>query len=633
MELTDSSIKTSVSELIVLCDGAGSIRFVSRSFAHYFGAPVENWMGLPFAPGDNAATPDDAASYRTTAKSGRRTVIVDWRESLLETGERLYVGAPVNTDRRRPPPGEDWGAPVSPPTTADSSGGDVKMRFLATMSHEMRTPLNGILGMTGLLLDTALEPNQRAYAESVRESGAALLALINDLLDYAKIEAGRLELDDQPFSPSALIQGVAELLSPRAADKGIEITSYIDPAIPEELFGDEARLRQVLINLAGNGVKFTDAGGVSIEAHLISLDDAGARIRIDVVDTGIGIPEDVQAAIFDEFSQAGDNAEKRNEGTGLGLAIAQKIVRAMGGEISLESALDEGSVFSCEIDFDYEDADRSERAPIEAPVVVASRSHVLSHSLELQLKAIGVKDIIVADSLAQARAAAEAHPEAVLLCDIYLASEGAEPLARAAGRSYVMLSPLARGRLKELREAGFSGYFIKPIRQSSLYDRLAAHSDKPAPDAEAETPAAPAEPAAKNAAPAAGLNILLAEDNRINAVLATTIIKRDGHHVDVAQNGKEAVDAVKAAAYDIILMDMHMPEVDGLDAARQIRALGGDAAKTPIVALTANAMASDRQKCVAAGMDDFLSKPFEPADLSAMVAKWAGAESAYSQAS
>lgn len=610
-----------VRELIVVCDASGAIRFASRAFAQLFKTPVEKWIGQPFAPGDHCATPGAPAYYKTTVRVQECDLVIDWQESVLSGGERLYVGAAASD-----------GAPEDKPTLQSegdqniAANGDAKMQFLATMSHEMRTPLNGILGMTSLLLDTALEPNQRNYAESVRESGAALLALINDLLDYAKIDAGRLDLDSRPFDPFAVIQNVAELLSPRAAEKGIEITAYTDENIPTTLYGDEARLRQVLINLAGNGVKFTDSGGVSIEAHLLEKDEDGAAIKIAIRDTGIGIPEQMQAAIFDEFSQADSGAEKRREGTGLGLSIAQKIVRAMGGEIEIESLPEKGSVFSFTIKTDYDDAAVTSRPTIDAPVVVATRSNVLTRCLTLQLSSLNASKIIAVSSASAAIEALAAHPGAILLCDIYLASEGAAPMAKAATRSFVMLSPLARDRLAALREAGFEGYFIKPIRQASLYDQL---SNK-----RAEQSAKPKVCTTKTDQKAAtARRILLAEDNQINAVLATAIIKRAGHHVDVAVNGAAAVDALQAGAYDLVLMDMHMPEVDGLTAARRIRQLSNDAARVPIVALTANAMTSDRQKCIAAGMDDFISKPFEPNDLTEMIDKWAGDKSALSRAS
>jgi CheY-like chemotaxis protein len=624
------ALSENVRELIVVCDDGGAIRFVSQSFAAFFGAPAPSWMGRAFAPGECAASPGSPARYRTEARAGERAFIVDWTETVLAGGERLYVGAP-DPDGTGGETADDgsWAAPVNPSVDepkeppAPASAVDPKMRLLATMSHEMRTPLNGILGMTSLLLDTGLEPNQRTYAESVRESGVALLALINDLLDYSKLEAGRLDIEQAPFSPFGLVQSIAELLSPKAADKGVEITAFVDSAVPAELFGDEARLRQVLINLAGNAVKFTDTGGVGIEARLAAAGKGEASVAFSVRDTGIGIPEDKQTMIFDEFSQAGAPGARKREGAGLGLAIARKIVRAMGGDITLASRPGDGSVFTFTVRLGFTGAAPRRPAPFETPVIAATRSPVLARSLELQLKAIGAKNVFIAATPAAAIEKIEAHPDAVLLCDVYIAGESARPLAQMAARSYVLLSPLARGRIKELREAGFSGYFIKPIRQSSLHKQL---TEDEAPHL--AQPARAAAPVREKT-----YRVLLAEDNQINAVLATTIIKRAGHSVDVAPNGAEALKAVKAGKYDIILMDMHMPEMDGLEATRRIRRLDGPARRTPVVALTANAMAADRQKCIAAGMDDFLSKPFEPDDLTNLLAKWGDCESQWSEAS
>lgn len=601
------------SELIAICDEHGAIKFVSREFTEFFGSSVEQWLGRSFAPGGATAAAGAPTTYRTRARFGGRECIVGWTETVLDGGERLYVGSPEQ-DARSSAPGRRID--------------DAKLKFLATMSHEMRTPLNGIIGMNALLLDTALEPNQRAYAQSVRESSAALLALINDLLDYAKIDAGRMMLDQDPFSPKSLVQAVAELLSPRAAEKGIEIAAYVDERIPSHLIGDEARMRQVLINLAGNGVKFTDYGGVLIEAHLIELTPDNARIKFNIRDTGIGIPDGMQKTIFQEFSQADSGAAKRKEGTGLGLTIANKLVAAMGGDIAVESALNAGSLFSFELTLGHKGAP-AERARVERTAIIATRSQMLARALEMQLTSIGVHAIIHAETAADASAAMARAPGAVLLCDIYLASDGALSNLECAERSIVLLSPMARNQLDALREAGFDSYLIKPIRQSSLYEQFVGDQEKIA--EKRDEHAAPAATIAKPSAIAR--RILLAEDNQINAVLATTILKRAGHQVDVAVNGAEALEALRRADYDIVLMDMHMPEMDGLEATQAIRALAGEEARVPIVALTANAMGSEERKCFVAGMDDFLSKPFEPSDLTGMIDKWAGQQSQFAKAS
>lgn len=593
---------TSVNELIALCDAQDRIRFVNLAFAEFFGAPARGWNGLPFSPGDSATAPGRQSRYRTTVRCGEADSVIEWEETAFPSGERLYAGVAIEMRCSEPP--------------EEETGLDERARFVATMSHEMRTPLNGILGMTSLLLEGELNPNQRSYAEAIRESGAALLALVNDILDYSKLDAGRFEFDDEPFDVYLLVQTVTELLSPRAASKGIEIAAFVDPAAPRRMKGDEARIRQVLINLAGNGVKFTEQGGVAIEATARLVSEKSWRLFFTVTDTGRGIAPEATSRIFEEFNQERGVAH-RTEGTGLGLAISRKLARAMGGEITVESEPGAGSMFT----FSLPLTAASEALPPEpansGAVVLATPSLLLADVLQRQLSAYGVEDVRVAYDADAARRHLEEAEGATLLCDRALAESGGRALANLAARAVALVSQTERGAIDILRQCGFDAYLVKPVRQTTLMREIIR-----APSARTAIVSERAD--SRRSAPAARprRRVLLVEDNQINAVLATALIKRAGHQVDLAPDGAAGVNAAASGAYDLVLMDMHMPEMDGLEASRRIRCLNGPAASVPIVALTANAMASDRQKCLAAGMDDFLSKPFDPADLEAAIDKW-----------
>ncbi|MGE0605328.1 MAG: ATP-binding protein [Xanthobacteraceae bacterium] len=494
-----------------------------------------------------------------------------------------------------------------------------KSRFLAVVSHEVRTPLNGILGMTHLLSDTAMSQEQQTYVRAVKSSGEALLGLIEEILDFSKIEAGRIELEAAPFDLVELVTDVVELLAPRAQARGIEIAAQFGRGLPQRVSGDAARLRQVLLNLAGNAVKFTDEGGVAV-----AIETAGNRIRFSVRDTGPGIEADAQARIFEEFEQGDGTLARKHGGTGLGLAIASRIVERMGGEIALSSGPDGGTVFRFTIELPAVADGAVEGHPdfMNADVLVLSPSMIVGPLLANQIEQWGAR-----------AAVADTHELALTLlperhwshCIIDRAFGQDETLALYeiargnAAHCHVLLTPAERRELPALQASGLASYLIKPVRAASLAARL---FDPAASATEDET----AQAAFEFATGKGGLSILVAEDNDINALLVQALLARMGHRVAVVGDGAIAVNAVASAhtmnaPYDAVLMDLHLPGMDGLEATRRIRALGGAAGTIPVIALTANAFEEDRAACLAAGMNGFVVKPVDRKRLEAALAE------------
>ena len=612
-------------DVIVRRDGKGAITYANDTFCALAGRPREALLNTDFAlpveaQGETTTLADGTRVYdqKIAAAGGARWIA--WREVTVRSdhlSEMQSVGRDV-TDR------VSAERALADARDQAEAANRAKSRFLAMVSHEIRTPLNGILGMADLLGDTALAPEQATYLKAMKTSGGTLESFIEELLDLAKIESGRLDLAPRPFALSGFVEEAVELLGPRAQTKGLEICGYVDERLPSRVTGDAARLRQVIFNLVGNAIKFTETGGVSIIVEPgVQPDD----IVIAVRDTGIGIAPEDQTRVFLEFEQADVGPTRKFDGIGVGLTISKRIVERMGGSIAIESVPGQGSTFRVTVPLPR--AGDADEPPMAVPdltgndVLIVAPAVVEASLLARRLQRWGARTTIVPDE-AVAAALLPEQPWSAVLVDHALGSQASVALARTAAkipRRIVLVTPAMRNELAALKDAGFTGYLIKPVRAVSLAARFAAD--------DAFDQATAAEPIeSPSVVPAmGGLSVLVAEDNEINALLVRTLLVKLGHRPTMAENGAAAIESWLAARaggapYDCVLMDLHMPGMDGLEATRRIRALEAEHndMRTPIVALTANVSAEDRDACLAAGMDGFLVKPLDRERLAAGLA-------------
>jgi signal transduction histidine kinase/CheY-like chemotaxis protein len=578
-------------ELVMVRDAHGRISHVNAAFLAAFGGAQADWTGRWFAgaPGEHDAP--GTRRYDAAMATLAGPAWIEWSETHVGGGATVAVGRDVSEERQ------------ARDDVCEAAQG--KSIFFAAVTHELRTPLSGALGAASLLADTRLAPDQRAYLDAVRESAGHALSLIDDILDLTRLEAGRLDLNPAPVDLRALIESAGEVLAPRANEKGLSFSHAVDANVPDRIEADAARLKQIIFNLAGNAVKFTPSGGVLVTAEY----DAG-RLQLTVRDSGPGIAKGDQAKLFQHFERGA--AEKSGApGAGLGLAMVRRLAQAMDGEAGVRSKPGAGAAFWVSLALPAL-CDPPTEAPLSGrAVIIAAADRLQREALVRQARALGA-DAVDAGETGAALALAERRgrdmPCTVILDAGWAVAAAAQVKRLAPGsRVLALAEPRTKNRFSgDDRPDGVDGWLVAPVRLRSLAAWAAGHEDELAEPVAAE----PGDPGT----PLAGLSVLLAEDDPVNSMIARTVLTRLGAAVTHVENGAEAVEAAGAGDFDAALLDLRMPVMGGRQAAMAMRA-NPAIAGLAIIALTANATAADRTACLAAGMDDFLTKPLDPVAL------------------
>ncbi|MCD4802251.1 MAG: response regulator [Anaerolineales bacterium] len=636
-ELSYRSIFDGVNDAILVETSSGEVLDVNVRACEMYGWPREEFLTKTLQdmvpPDARALIPENQVedtfeTINIRANGERFPVAITGQLQTINDQQRLLIVVRDITSQKERE--NELRLAIEAAEVADQT----KSEFLANMSHEIRTPLNGVLGMIELSLDTDLTAEQRDFLQTARSSADSLLRVINDILDFSKIEAGHLELDLIDFDLLNAVESVAQTMANRASAKGLELVSLIEPDLPATLRGDPGRLKQVLVNLTGNAIKFTEEGEINIRVQQEEEDQGQVKLKFMVRDTGIGIPEGKLRSIFERFQQVDGSSTRKASGTGLGLAISQQLVMMMGGEIGVESELGLGSTFWFTVTFEKQMLERPKTIPIPlrgVRILGIDDNHtnrlLLKKTLEKAYARIDVLDNGLETVTELKKAKEEGDPYRIVLLDMQMpVFDGEQTLeeikASDVGKKIeviILTSVRMLGDIERLKGKGCAGYLVKPVKQRQLVDVIEMVLGQQ--EQEVVSKQLFTKHHVRNQKQDK-IRILLAEDNLVNQKLAVALLEKANYSVEVVKNGVQAVDAIQEKEYSLVLMDIQMPEMDGFEATRIIRENEKELQHIPIIALTAHAMKGDRERCLEAGMDDYLSKPLAQKELYRLIEKW-----------